>query len=654
MSLSTDITHLQVTSQTATVSQQGFGTPLLAVAKVPAGWGSARVRGFSSAAAVLAAGFLTSDPAYRMAEAAFAQEPAPATVKIGRRVNAFAQEVTLVPSAPAVGTVYSVRVGTIARIVGTGTFPLPVTPGGTLTVTPDGGAPLTATFNAAAALLSNNNGTANLTSAATALDHLDLSVNGTPLAPIAFDGTENTPAEYLSRISAGLGAVATMALTTGNGFTITTARRGTSASVTVLGSSSAALLTILGLLSGQTISGTGNVANAASVTALEYEAVMAAALGTAAMAAALGGHPAAQGAEGVSVRIGGTARADFGFSAALLAAGTAVATFTASTTDLADACNGLAAAINALTTDVDADASSGTEVVCTTQTEGRLVRFDQVSDALALRDTTADPGVEADLAALLAADADWYGLVLDSNGADEVMAAAGWCQTNKKLLVAQSADTGCGDPAETTDVLSMLRDAAMTRTVAFYYPALAGEWPSAAVLGSRMPVAPGSDTWAFKRLLGVTALPIPTTAYEAVVSTDERPAKNGNVYAEAEGTAFVYPGMTSGGEWADLVRGLDWLRSRLRAADMAVNLANEKIAFSDEGIRLKVAAVYGVLAEGVAVGLLAADPKPTATAPLAKNVPQAKRAARRLPDVNFTARANGAIQSADITGTVSA
>jgi hypothetical protein len=98
-----------------------------------------------------------------------------------------------------------------------------------------------------------------------------------------------------------------------------------------------------------------------------------------------------------------------------------------------------------------------------------------------------------------------------------------------------------------------------------------------------------------------------------------------------------------------VTRGLDWQRARMQEALFALQTANGKVPFTDEGIRLVAAAIYGVLSDGVDVGLYAKDPKPTVTAPRASAVSGANRSARSLPSVTFAAQLAGApIKRSDI------
>lgn len=299
---------------------------------------------------------------------------------------------------------------------------------------------------------------------------------------------------------------------------------------------------------------------------------------------------------------------------------------------------------------VTANGTSGTHVVCTAPVAGELHAYEPVTGNVGFTDTTTNPGLATDLSAILAADPDWYCLLLDSNTEEEIVAAATWVESRGKLFVAQSADLGCGVVATTTDVMSDAKAASFARTVLFFYPAIAADlgWLAAGVAGNRLPVDPGSDTWAFKVIAGVTARAVSDTQRGAILG------KNGSLLETVAGVSFTVGGKVAEGQWVDVVRGLDWWTTRMKERVLAVQLANEKIPFTDEGIGLLGAEVRAQLDEGVRVSLFAADPKPTVIVPAAASVSSVNRAARALPGVTFSARLAGAIHSTDMTGVASA
>lgn len=539
-----DLVNVQIASNTLTPTRQGFGTPLVAAVKVPWTTG-ARVRSYATLAAMVAAGFLVTDPAYKMAAAAFAQNPAPQRVKVGRRASAFTQVVNIVPASPAASEVFTAKVDGLE-----------------VTYTSDGTPTLAEVCTGLAAAINA------------------LEVEDAIIATGATTGSTQT-------LLAGSfdGSIGAGSMTPTRRLTLTLSSSGdwltTTAVVTGLDANGAVITENFAIPGegGTTVTGSKYFAKVTQVVI-----------------------PAQDGTGGAFV-LGVRAR-------------------------------------------VAADGSSATHIACTAPA-GELHSYELVTGNLGLADATTDPGIAADLTAMAAFDGDFYGVLIDSSSRAEILAAAAWTETAKKLLAVQTADAACGDPSSTTDVLYLLKAASYARTAPIFYPAIASAWPAAALLGKDLPTDPGSATMAYKTLAGVTALTIDDTTHGAVL------AKNGNTYELVGGVAITYPGKVSVGEWADVVRGLDWLTARIREAVYAVLLNNPKVAFTDSGIDLIRAAIIAQLSAGVRVQLLASDPKPTVTTPTAASVSAEDRAARHLPGVTFAARLAGAINTLDINGSVS-
>jgi len=295
---------------------------------------------------------------------------------------------------------------------------------------------------------------------------------------------------------------------------------------------------------------------------------------------------------------------------------------------------------------------NGDSVTCTSAEAGVIHSYEQTAlvpedENVFLDDITSDPGIAADLNELLASDGDFYGLALDSNSLAEVLAAAAWCDPRRRLFVFQTADSLCGNPETNDDVLSRVRNAGYGYTTGWFHAAIGRSdgWLAAALLGNRLPRDPGSDTWAYKTLRGITPLAIATSAREAIL------AKNGNVYETRSGVGVTFEGKVAMGEWIDTVRGLDWQRARMREELFRLLRANEKVGFTDDGIALIGAAIFGVLDEGVERQFYAKDPKPKVTTPLAAQTSPADRSARRLRGVTFSAQLAGAIHGVTVNGT---
>lgn len=549
-----DFFTVNVTATTDAQTRAGFGTALLLCCDVP--WTSGeRVREYASLAEMVTDDWLTTQPGYRMAAAAFAQNPRPVSVKIGQRTRLFTQVVRLIPAAPVSASAAE-----------------------TYTAKVDG---LTATFTS----------------------------DATP-----------TVAEVCTGLAAAINVL------TGVDTDAILATGGSTAGIqTLTGASLDGLIGTDAMVPPRRLSMTFDAHT-------DWDATTAVITGTDQDGAVI--------TENFAIPNGGAATVD----GALYFASVTSVVIPAQTSTGGTFTVGVRASVTA-------DGTSGTHVACTSAVTGRLHSYEFVTSNVTLLDATAAPsGFSADLNEMLALDPDFYGLALDSNSSAEIMVAAAWAETNRRLFVSQSADSGCGVLATTTDVMSLLKAASYGYSTCWFYPSIgtAAGWLAAALLGNRLLVDPGSDTWAFKTLAGIAELPTTTPQRSGVLG------KNGNVYERKNGVAVSFPGKVALGEWVDVVRGLDWQRARMQEALFALQTANGKVPFTDEGIRLVAAAIYGVLSAGVDVGLYAADPKPTVTAPRASAVSSANRSARTLPSVTFTAQLAGAIHTITVTGTASA
>jgi len=263
-------------------------------------------------------------------------------------------------------------------------------------------------------------------------------------------------------------------------------------------------------------------------------------------------------------------------------------------------------------------------------------------------DTTAvaSGGTLADeIAAIRNVNDDWYGIVGDWWGKVEIEDVGDAVEALFKLHGAASADDGMYDSLVTTDPASVGQAKAWARTFVFHHPT-ADTGIAAAMLGKNLPKDPGSITWMFK-----TLATIPYVEYTPGEET-ALAGKNAERYVRIAGNNMTAEGKTASGEYIDITRFVDWLRSRLQE-NIFFRLKNaDKIPYTDPGVAIIENEVRGVLNNGIAVGGLTADPAPTVTVPLVANVAANDRANRLLPDVQFTAQLAGAIHELEIRGVV--
>ncbi len=287
---------------------------------------------------------------------------------------------------------------------------------------------------------------------------------------------------------------------------------------------------------------------------------------------------------------------------------------------------------------------------------GTLNGYKDWTSNLSYQDASADPGIAADLATVIAIDNTWYGLHLDSCSKAEIIAAAAFCESNKKLQVTTSCDTAVIDNAVTTDVASTVQTSAYHYTGVLYngnntkgYSGL--EWQSVRFAGSP---TPGDDTWVFNTLPGI---PVDNLTETQVATLGNKFATG---YVSAQGVNITYSGgianTNSGGkngfgEFLDVRRFLDWLLAQIQIALYIQLLGPGKTAYTDKGL----AALAGVVASALSRGEQAGGLVPGSSVvipPLAAAASVSDRGSRIVRGLNWTANLAGAVHMVVSTGTV--
>ncbi len=326
------------------------------------------------------------------------------------------------------------------------------------------------------------------------------------------------------------------------------------------------------------------------------------------------------------------------------------ATYTSdATATVAEITAGLKVAIDALTltgitttdntTDLDitaAAAANNISVYCEDRT--LIQMLDQTLDG--------SPTIAEDIAAVQVENDTWYSCHLTNHGKAVITAAAVYIETQYKALVVASPDSDIYS-SSTTDLASNLQTAGYGRTALMYHPKANSQFPGAAWAGRCLPLDPGSITWKFMTLSGVDYIDFTATEQGYIT------AKDCNSYVRIAGISMTQEGVTSSGEFIDVVRGIDFIRARLQEYVFGLLARADKIPFTNAGIAAIEAEVRAVMQLAIGQSILAADPAPVVLAPLASEVSTNDKANRLLPDVTFSGTLAGAIHAVQISGTIS-
>jgi hypothetical protein len=174
-----------------------------------------------------------------------------------------------------------------------------------------------------------------------------------------------------------------------------------------------------------------------------------------------------------------------------------------------------------------------------------------------------------------------------------------------------------------------------------------GAYPAAAWVGVCSPQDIGAYTWTFKTLNGI----VPDAYGETDLTTIEAGA---SAYIKEGGVNITSKGITTSGEYIDIIQGQYFLTARITEAVFGLLARMPKVSFRDSGISMVVAALESELKAAANQGVIAKDadgnPLYTISAPTASEVDAANKANRILPNVSWNATIDGAIEQVDISG----
>lgn len=310
---------------------------------------------------------------------------------------------------------------------------------------------------------------------------------------------------------------------------------------------------------------------------------------------------------------------------------------------------GIVAALNGVASKNYTAAGASSPVTVTGNSPGAWFSIEVADVAYqTTTETTADPGVAADIAAILAENTSWYALDTAFNSKPYGIAAAAAIEaTGTKIYAVASNDSNIVLAASTgtLDLLDQIKTNAYARTTGWYHRDPSAMFASA-LLGKLLPFDPGSETWAFKTLAGVATFPMTGTHRSNII------ARNGNSYENVAGLNITFYGTTGDGHFIDTRRGLDWLQDDMSKAVFGALASNPKIPYTDQGIAIIKSVMTGSLRRAAARGII--TDSFLVTVPSAASVSSADKAARVLNNCRFTATSQGAVHKDNITGSVSA
>lgn len=273
---------------------------------------------------------------------------------------------------------------------------------------------------------------------------------------------------------------------------------------------------------------------------------------------------------------------------------------------------------------------------------------------LSCAQTHADPGIAADMAAIVAFDNGWYGVINPWDSRAMAAALAAWIEANKKLYIVNTVDDATLG-AGANDIANDVKAAAYTRT-AVLYKSENGSLAQAAWMGRVLPLVAGSENWAYKTLAGVPGDQLSESEIGNMcgIPTAGTQGKKGSVYVTVFGVNVTEFGEVGSGSWLDITRGVDAFTVDIMARIFLDISGPNKLPYTNKGAAVIEKDVRASIAfyQAPPQNFLADNPAPTVTVPDVTTLTAGQRASRVLPNVLFTANLAGALNGVQIQGTV--
>ena len=260
-------------------------------------------------------------------------------------------------------------------------------------------------------------------------------------------------------------------------------------------------------------------------------------------------------------------------------------------------------------------------------------------------DKETDPASELvdELNELVEKNDDWYFLLCTRQDNDAIDELSDWTAAYNKLYFAVTDDADIK-----TDTPGDLGDLESETTALIWHEedeTLAAGW-----VGRCAPEDPGSITWKFKTIDGASPADV------GVTEINNLHDNNANTYVRKLGVNSTSEGLTTAGEYIDVIRGQHWVEARLSERIHRLLFMSPKVPYDNRGIAMVVAEVQAVMQAATDQGIVAVDDDGNGmwevTAPDREDIDPNDIANRVLPDVEFEFTLAGAVHKVEVSGVI--
>ncbi len=280
------------------------------------------------------------------------------------------------------------------------------------------------------------------------------------------------------------------------------------------------------------------------------------------------------------------------------------------------------------------------------QMAAMLAQSPRPVDVAVYRKATATTYTDA-LDALVLTFTAFWGIVIGSRIEADLNSVGTWANSNKRFFFGGINDVDAGNARNLDREAYIIHDASPV------------EYPDGAIVGQSLPKQPGSFTFKWKQLSGISASGYTLTELNTVRSN------NTQAMQEQAGAIYLNEGISTSGEFIDVIHGMDWVEDQLNVDLLSLMINNEKVPFDDRGIAQVEGVIRGVMKRSGEAGIIAAavseadmlksDDKKfqyKVTVPRAADVTANDKANRELTGVEFIYYLAGAIHKTTITGLI--
>lgn len=237
---------------------------------------------------------------------------------------------------------------------------------------------------------------------------------------------------------------------------------------------------------------------------------------------------------------------------------------------------------------------------------------------------------------LILSDNDFYYIVSPIHTTAVITDLAAWTDTQDKFYAASTDVKTLGDTLNRNNTALLVHN----------NPA---SYPAEGWVGVMAPREIGTATWRFKTISGITPATYNATDVAAIEEA------NGNTYIREGGVNITSNGVTTSGEWIDVIQTTHYLKARVAEAVFSLMVMKDKIPYDQSGLNMVEAAITTALLN-TPDGMLARDASGnkifSVYVPPIDSIPATNKANRLLQGVKFRATLAGAIEDVDVEGTL--